>query len=64
MVLMVGFAYSVPLFAFGYLMFQSRSGLRTSLITAACAWGFFHTLFERILHLQFDAGLIQTWLGL
>jgi hypothetical protein len=63
-VLMIGFSLAVPLFAFSFLLFQSAVGLRMSLIVAASAWGFFHVLFERLLHLQFDGGLVQTWLGL
>jgi len=64
LVLMLGFSLAVPVFAFSFLMFQSSSGLKISLVIGASAWGFFHVLFERVLHLQFEAGLIQNWLGL
>jgi len=64
LVLMIGFTLAVPLFAFSYLMFQSSAGWGTSVIVAAAGWTFFYVLFERVLQLQFEAGLIQTWLGL
>lgn len=64
LVLFLGFSLAVPIFAFSYLTFQSSTGLRTSVIITAAAWAFFYGLFERVLQLQFEAGLIQTWLGL
>lgn len=64
LVLVVGFSLAVPVFAFSYLKFQSSTGWRTSVIIAAAAWGFFHGLFERVLQLQFQTGLIQSGLGL
>jgi len=64
LVVMLGFSLAVPVFAFSFLMYQSLAGFRTSVIIAAAAWAFFHGLFERVLQLQFEAGIIQTWLGL
>jgi Tripartite tricarboxylate transporter TctB family len=64
LVLFVGFSLAVPIFAFSYLKFQGSAGFRTSVPIAAAAWAFFYGLFERVLQLQFEAGLIQTWLGL
>ena len=62
LVLLAGFSAAVPLFVFGYLMLESRERWWLSVILAAAAWGFFHLLFERLLHFPFDAGLIRDWL--
>jgi Tripartite tricarboxylate transporter TctB family len=64
LVLLIGFTLAVPLFAFCYLIFQRSVGFGTSVVTAVGAWAFFYVLFERILQLQFEAGLVQIWLGL
>jgi hypothetical protein len=34
-----------------------------SIILTAATWGFFYYVFQRLLNLQFEAGIIQTWLG-
>jgi hypothetical protein len=34
-----------------------------SLGLTAITWGFFHMVFQRLVHIQFEAGAIQTWLG-
>lgn len=64
LVLFVGFSLAVPIFAFCHLRFQGSTEVTTSVIIAAAAWAFFYGLFERLLRLQFEAGFIQTWLGL
>jgi hypothetical protein len=64
LVFLLGFPLAVPLFMFSYLVLQSAAGWWGSLALTAAAWGFFYGLFERLLHLPFAAGLIQTWLGL
>lgn len=61
LVLLAGFPIAVPLFVFSYLAIASREGWGISLALAAAAWGFFHLLFERLLHFPFDAGLIRDW---
>jgi Tripartite tricarboxylate transporter TctB family len=63
LVLLLGFPLAVPLFVFSYLVVQSAAGWGLSIALTAAAWGFFHGLFERLLHLPFDTGLVQTWLG-
>jgi hypothetical protein len=63
LVFMLGFPIAVPVFIFSYLSLQSRVGWRFSIALTAAAWLFFHGLFQRILHLPFEDGLIQTWLG-
>lgn len=60
LVLLVGFPVTVPAFVFFYLLLESREGWRVSLVAAAAAWGFFHVLFQRVLHFPFDSGLILT----
>ena len=64
MVLLVGFPVAVPVFMFLYLSLQSRVGWRLSVILTAGAWAFFYGLFQWLLNLPFEEGLIQTWLGL
>jgi hypothetical protein len=62
-VFLLGFPAAVPLFIFSYLKMQSRSGWLQSITLTAGAWGFFYFLFQRLLNLQFEAGVIQTWMG-
>lgn len=64
LVLLLGFSLAVPLFVFSYLVTQSSAGWALAIALTAAAWGFFHGLFERLLHFPFDTGLVQTWLGL
>jgi len=63
LVFLLGFPYAVPLFVFAYLAPQTGVGWRLKVSLAAIAWGFFYGLFVSILHLPFEAGWIQTWLG-
>jgi hypothetical protein len=63
-VYLIGFPLTVPLFIFFFLKLQSEvSGLHSAGLTAI-TWGFFYLLFERLVHIQFEAGAIQSWLGL
>ena len=61
LVLLAGFPVAVPVFVFAYLLLESRERFGLALTLAAAAWGFFHLLFERLLHFPFDAGLIRDW---
>ncbi|HWO41602.1 MAG TPA: tripartite tricarboxylate transporter TctB family protein, partial [Candidatus Eisenbacteria bacterium] len=62
-VALIGFPLAVPLFVFLYLKIQSRIGwLQTAALTAG-TWIAFHLLFQRVVQLQFEDGLIQAWLG-
>ena len=61
LVLLAGFPVTVPLFVFLYLLVDSREGWLLSGVLAAAAWGFFHLVFERLLHFPFEAGLITDW---
>jgi hypothetical protein len=63
LVFLLGFPVAVPLFLFAYLAIQSQVGWLLSLSLTAMTWGFFYFLFQRLLHLQFEAGMIQTWMG-
>jgi hypothetical protein len=58
LVFLVGFPIAVPLFVFSYLALESREGWALSVGLAAAAWGFFHLVFERLLHFPFEAGLL------
>jgi hypothetical protein len=64
LVFLVGFPLAVPLFIFSFLSLQSRVGWRLSFTLTAAAWGIFYFLFQRLLNVQFEAGAIQTWMGL
>jgi hypothetical protein len=58
LVVLAGFPIAVPLFVFSYLIIESREGWILSGALAAAAWGFFHLVFERLLHFPFEAGLL------
>jgi hypothetical protein len=64
LVFLVGFPLAVPVFIFSFLSLQSRVGWRLSFTLTATAWGIFYFLFQRLLNVQFEAGAIQTWMGL
>ncbi|HXG51553.1 MAG TPA: tripartite tricarboxylate transporter TctB family protein [candidate division Zixibacteria bacterium] len=64
MVYLASFPVAVPLFLFLFLKLQSRTSWRSSFVLTAITWGFFYALFQRIVHLQFESGLIQLRLGL
>ena len=64
LVFLVGFPVAVPLFVLSYLAMQSRIGWLQSMTLTAGAWGFFYFLFQRLLNLQFETGVIQGWMGL
>jgi len=63
LVFLLGFPAAVPLFLFSYLKMQSRIGWLQSITLTAGAWAFFYFLFQRLLNLQFEDGVIQTWMG-
>jgi uncharacterized membrane protein (DUF106 family) len=63
-VYLIGFPLTVPLFIFFFLKLQSEvSGLRSVGLTVI-TWGFFYLVFQHLVHIQFEAGAIQTWLGM
>ena len=64
LVFLVGFPFAVPLFMMSYLTIKSRTGWLQSTVLTAGAWGFFYFLFQRLLNLQFETGIIQSWMGL
>jgi hypothetical protein len=64
LVFLVGFPLAVPVFIFSFLSLQSRVGWWLSFTLTAAAWGIFYFLFQRLLNVQFEAGAIQTWMGL
>jgi len=63
-VYLVGFPLTVPLFIFVYLKFESGVGWFYTCLSTALTWASFYGLFERLVHLQFEPGSLQTWLGL
>jgi hypothetical protein len=64
LVYLLGFPLTVPLFVFAYLKFQSDVTWLQSIILTAITWGCFYMLFQWLVHIQFEAGAIQSWLGL
>jgi tripartite tricarboxylate transporter TctB family protein len=64
LVYLLGFPLTVPLFIFVYLKFQSEVGWLATIVITAVTWGCFYLLFQSLVHIQFEAGAIQTWLGM
>jgi len=62
-IVLVGFPMAVPLVVFLYAKVQGRESWGLSLGLALGVWGLFYAVFDRLLHLPFPAGWIQTWLG-
>jgi hypothetical protein len=63
-VYLIGFPLTVPLFMIFFLKFQSDAGWFHSIALTAVTWACFYALFQRLVHLQFEPGAIQLWLGL
>jgi hypothetical protein len=63
-VYLISFPLTVPLFMFLFLKFQSDAGWFQSLALTAITWVLFHLLFQRLVHIQFEGGAIQGWLGM
>jgi hypothetical protein len=61
---LLGFSITIALMVFTYLRFQGRESWALSSALTVGAWLFFYGLFDRLLHLPFPDGLVQTWLGL
>ena len=64
LVYLIGFPLTVPLFIFCFLKFPSEAGWLQSILLTVCTWGFFYLLFQRLVHIQFESGAIQSWLGM
>ncbi len=64
LVYLLGFPWTTPLFIFLYLKFESEVSWLAALGAGAATWGCFHLLFQSLVHIQFEPGVIQTWLGL
>jgi hypothetical protein len=63
-VYLIGFPLTVPLFIFFYLRFESGIGWFPTSAATAITWVIFYALFQKVVHLQFEEGAIQAWLGL
>jgi hypothetical protein len=64
LVYLLGFPITVPLFIFLYLKFQSEVNWLWTILLTAITWGCFYFLFQSLVHIQFETGALQTWLGL
>ena len=63
-VYLIGFPLTVPLFIVSYLRLESRVSWSFSLALTALTWIFFYFMFQRLVHIQFEAGVIQSALGI
>jgi len=63
-VYLIGFPLTVPLFIFVYLKLASGVGWLHTFLATALTWAIFYGLFEKLVHLQFEQGTLQAWLGL
>ena len=64
LVYLLGFPWTVPLFIFVYLKFQSDVSWLYTIVVTAVTWGCFYLLFQSLVHIQFEPGVIQTGLGM
>ena len=63
-VYLIGFPLTVPLFICFYLRFESGVGALPTIAATAITWVMFYALFQKLVHLQFEQGALQAWLGL
>ena len=63
-VYLIGFPLTVPLFICFYLRFESGVGALATVAATAITWAMFYALFQKLVHLQFEQGALQAWLGL
>ncbi len=63
-VYLIGFPLTVPLFICCYLRFESGVGALPTIAATAITWMVFYGLFQKLVHLQFEQGVVQAWLGL
>jgi hypothetical protein len=63
-VYLIGFPWTVPLFMLLYLKLQSRASWVQSVALTVITWVGFYLLFQRLVHIRFEDGAIQTWLGI
>ncbi len=63
-VFLIGFPLTVPLFVCAYLRFESGLDRLPTLVATAVTWIMFYALFQKLVHLQFEQGALQAWLGL
>lgn len=64
LVYLLGFPLTVPLFVFLYLKLQSGARWNQATLLTAITWGLFYGLFQRLVRIQFEAGVVQSWLGM
>ena len=63
-VYLIGFPLTVPLFILFYLKLQSNVTWLHSLALTTITWGFFYLVFQHLVHIQFETGAVQAWLGM
>jgi len=61
LIVLSGFLVAVPLFVLLYLKLESREGWVFSVLFSAIVWGAFYGLFDYLLHLPFNSGLLLSW---
>jgi hypothetical protein len=62
-VFLIGFPLTVPLFVCAYLRFETGAGRLPTCVATAITWILFYALFQKLVHLQFEQGALQAWLG-
>lgn len=63
LVLLVGFPLGVPLFVFSYLKIAGKEKWGLTLVLTVFAWLIIEGLFDRLLHIPFPDGWIQSLFG-
>jgi len=63
-IVLLGYPFAIPLLVLLYLKLEGREGWIFSGVFAIMVWAIFYAVFDRLLHLPFPAGWIQTWAGL
>ena len=64
LVYLLGFPLTVPLFVLLFLKIQSAVSWTISMVLTASTWGLFYGLFQRLVRIQFETGVVQSWLGI
>jgi hypothetical protein len=63
LILVVGFPVGVPLFVFLYLKLAGKESWGLALVLTVLSWLLMKGLFDRLLHIPFPDGWIQSLLG-
>jgi hypothetical protein len=62
-ILLLGFAFAIPLFVFLYLKLEGGESWLLSVVFTVTVWVFFYGLFDHLLHLPFPQGWLLELLA-